>query len=68
MIVVGVFCCRQHRHHVIDGKNVEAKAAVPKGTGGSSNLTKKLFIGGTVSKWFLSAGICAVNYPHCFSF
>jgi hypothetical protein len=33
------------RDHVIDGRPIEAKAAVPKSLGGSS-LTKKLFVGG----------------------
>lgn len=37
----------QQRCHRIDGKNVEAKAAVPKGVGSGNNLTKKLFVGGT---------------------
>lgn len=37
----------EQRNHTIDGKSVEAKAAVPKGVGSGSNLTKKLFVGGT---------------------
>jgi len=37
----------EQRNHLIDGKSVEAKAAVPKGIGSGSNLTKKLFVGGT---------------------
>eukprot|EP00210_Caulerpa_lentillifera_P001593 g1531.t1 len=37
----------EQRSHTIDGKSVEAKAAVPKGVGSGSNLTKKLFVGGT---------------------
>lgn len=37
----------EQRNHIIDGKSVEAKAAVPKGVGSGSNLTKKLFVGGT---------------------
>lgn len=44
-----MFGVLQQRNHTIDGKSVEAKAAVPKGVGSGSNLTKKLFVGGTVS-------------------
>ena len=33
---------------MIDGKKVEAKAAVPRNSGSGNSLTKKMFVGGTV--------------------
>lgn len=47
--------CVQHREHIIDGKRVEAKAAMPRNSGSGSNLTKKMFVGGTVSFPFANA-------------
>ncbi len=38
----------QTRQHIIDGKKVEAKAAVPRNSGSGNLLTKKMFVGGTV--------------------
>ena len=37
----------QHKEHVIDSKRVEAKAAV-RSADGNNNLTRKMFVGGTV--------------------
>jgi hypothetical protein len=38
----------QKKDHELDHKKIEAKAAVPKNAGGSSGLTRKMFVGGTV--------------------
>lgn len=38
----------QQREHIIDGKRVEAKAAVPRNSGSAQAVTKKMFVGGTV--------------------
>lgn len=40
--------CMQKKDHELDNKKIEAKAAVPKNAGGSSGLTRKMFVGGTV--------------------
>ena len=39
----------QQKDHYIDGKKIEAKAAVPKNSNNSPTLTRKMFVGGTVS-------------------
>lgn len=39
----------QQKDHYIDGKKIEAKAAVPKNSGNAPTLTRKMFVGGTVS-------------------
>lgn len=36
------------QRHEIDEKQIEAKAAIPRHMGGSTQLTKKMFVGGTV--------------------
>ena len=43
----------QQKEHYIDGKKIEAKAAVPKNSGNAPTLTRKMFVGGTVSLSFL---------------
>lgn len=35
----------QHREHFVDGRKVDAKAAVPRDQGGGK-LTRKMFVGG----------------------
>lgn len=54
--------CMQTRQHMIDGKKVEAKAAVPRNSGSGNSLTKKMFVGGTVrlALAFLNAHTIAV--------
>ncbi|CAL5229182.1 g12460 [Coccomyxa viridis] len=37
----------EQKDHYIDGKKIEAKAAVPKNSGNSPTLTRKMFVGGT---------------------
>lgn len=37
----------EQRNHVIRGRRVDSKAAVPKHLGGNTKLTRKLFVGGT---------------------
>ena len=39
----------QVKEHVVDGKQIEAKAAVARNADGTNSTTKKMFVGGTVS-------------------
>ena len=43
----------QQKDHYIDGKKIEAKAAVPKNSNNSPTLTRKMFVGGTVSTFLI---------------
>ena len=52
----------QTRQHIIDGKKVEAKAAVPRNSGSGNLLTKKMFVGGTVRTMTI---VCLKYLPRC---
>ena len=53
----------QQKDHYIDGKKIEAKAAVPKNSNNSPTLTRKMFVGGTVrASSFLCTSACAQSY------
>ena len=68
VIDINLCNCMQTRQHMIDGKKVEAKAAVPRNSGSGNSLTKKMFVGGTVrlSLASLSAHTVAISaqQPH----
>lgn len=48
------------REHHIDGRRVDAKAAVPRNSGSGSQLTRKMFVGGTV--WWGSSHCIAATH------
>jgi hypothetical protein len=55
----------QKKDHELDHKKIEAKAAVPKNAGGSSGLTRKMFVGGTVRLCRASDNLYFWYLCHC---
>lgn len=55
------------RDHEIDRRRIDAKAAVPRNSGSGSQLTRKMFVGGTVCmvvQWFVVPCVYRRWYMH----